>query len=107
VDRKFRAARQIEVFAALNNDRSSPGARPDGGANRRAFTSTGNRSNHRADGGANARARYGAAGLAIVVLRPSLVINPDGLTARRPDALNVSGEVGGAAIAQTDAVELK
>jgi hypothetical protein len=65
----------------LNNDRSSPGARADGGANRRAFTSTGNRSNHRADSGANARARYGAPGLAIVVLRPSLVIN---LTAKLP-----------------------
>jgi hypothetical protein len=83
----------------LNNDRSSPGARADGGANRRAFTSTGNRSNHCADSGANARARYGAASLAIFVLRPSLVINPDGFTARRPDTLKVSGEVRGAAIA--------
>jgi hypothetical protein len=83
----------------LNNDRSRPRARADGGANRRAFTSAGNRSNHRADSGANARARHGATGLAIIVLRPSLVINPDGFTARRPDTLKVSGEARGAAIA--------
>jgi hypothetical protein len=77
----------------LNNDRSSPGARADGGANRRAFTSTGNRSNHRADSGANARARHSAPSLATFILHPSLIIDPDSFTARCPDALNVSGEV--------------
>ena len=105
-DHKFRAAHQIEILAALNKDRSSACARAYCGANRRAFTATGNRSNHRADGRANASARHGAAGLAIFILRPSLIINPDGFTTRRPDTLNVSGEVGGAAIAQPDAVEL-
>ena len=56
---------QIEIVAALNKDRSGPGAGTDCGANRRAFTSAGDRPNHRADSGANARARHRAPGLAI------------------------------------------
>jgi hypothetical protein len=45
--------------------------------------------------------------LATFILYPSLIIDPDSFTARCPDALNVSGEVRCAAVAQTDAVELE
>jgi hypothetical protein len=90
----------------LNIDRPRARARAYSGANRRAFTAADNCPDHRADCGANACARHSAVGLATVVLRPPLVINFDGFTTRRPDTLKVSGEVGGAAIAQPDAVEL-
>ena len=98
-----------KFFTSLDmKTKYSPCARANGGANHRcAFTTADYRPDHRADRGANARARHGAPVWPLSSCTLPLIIDPDSFTARRPDTLNVSGEVRGAAIAQTDAVELR
>ena len=98
---------QIEIVAALDEDRSGPDTGTDGGANRRAFAPAGDRPNHGTDRGANAGARHRASSLATLVLNPSLVVDPDGVIVRRPDAFDVPGEVSGAAFTLTDGVEFE
>ena len=57
----------------MNIDRPGACARAYSGADRRALTTAGYRSNHRADCGANARARHGAAGDVLMLLRKACV----------------------------------
>jgi hypothetical protein len=102
-----RAAHQIEILAALHEDRSSSCASAYCGAYRRAFTATGNRTNRRTNGRADAGAHHPAACLATLTLHGAFIINRDSFTTRCPDILNVSGEVGSAPIAQQDSVEIE
>src|SRR5262249_54438119 len=70
----FRAARQVQIVATFNEDGTSAGADSDSCANSRAFTATGDCADDGADRAADRRPRYGARGLAVIVLHISLPI---------------------------------
>jgi hypothetical protein len=94
LNREFRAIHQLEIIAALDEDRSGPDTGTDCGANRRTLATAGYGPNHGTDRSANAGARHRASSLVTLILNPSLVVDPDGVIVRRPDAFNVPGGCG-------------